>query len=63
MDGKPVRLWRANHAFQALEVPEGRHEVKLVYEDRLFYLGAAVSLVTLAGCVMVWLRRRRETIA
>jgi hypothetical protein len=63
VDRRPARLLRANHAFQALEVPAGRHEVKLVYEDRIFYLGAAVSLVTLAGCVMVWLRRRRETIA
>src|SRR5262245_19463166 len=36
VDGKPVHRWRAHHAFQALEVPAGRHEVKLAYEHRHF---------------------------
>jgi len=60
VDGRPTRLLRANHAFQALEVPAGRHQVKLVYEDRLFYAGAVVSLVTLAGCAAVWFRTRKS---
>jgi hypothetical protein len=63
VDGKPVRLWRANHAFQALEVPAGRHEVKLVYEDRLFYVGMVISTVTLAGCTLVWFRHRKAAAA
>jgi hypothetical protein len=50
VDGQPTRLWRANYAFQALEVPAGLHQVKLVYEDRRFYLGVIISLTTLAGC-------------
>ncbi len=52
VDGKPVPLWRANFAFQALEVPAGSHHVTLVYEDRKFYLGAIISLTTLAGCLV-----------
>jgi hypothetical protein len=27
VDGLPTRLWRANYAFQAVEVPAGRHEI------------------------------------
>lgn len=57
VDGQPVRLWRANHAFQALEIPAGLHTVKLVYEDRAFQAGAVISLLALAGC-LVGLGRR-----
>jgi hypothetical protein len=55
VDGKPVRLWRANYAFQALEVPEGVRKVELVYEDRAFFLGAILSTITLLGCMMTGL--------
>ena len=47
VDGQPARLWRANYAFQALEVPPGRHRLELVYQDRAFILGSAVSVMTL----------------
>ncbi len=59
VDGEPVPLWRANFNFQAVEVPAGTHRVKLVYEDRRFYLGATVSLTTLAGCLIFLCLRRR----
>ncbi|MGP8020343.1 MAG: YfhO family protein [Limisphaerales bacterium] len=51
VDGQPVPLLRANHAFQALEVPAGRHEVTLRYEDGMFRLGAAISALTFLGCL------------
>jgi hypothetical protein len=51
VDGQPAPLWRANYAFQAVEVPSGRHEVRLVYADRAFWCGAGVSVVTLGFCV------------
>ncbi|HUA68655.1 MAG TPA: YfhO family protein [Candidatus Saccharimonadales bacterium] len=50
VDGKPVPLLRANHAFQALQVPAGQHEVTLRYEDWMFRLGAVISTLTLLGC-------------
>ncbi len=56
VDGRPASLWRANHAFQALEVPAGRSRVKLVYEDRLFFWGAIVSMVSFIGCAAGWWR-------
>lgn len=51
VDGKPVPILRANHAFQALEVPAGQHEITLRYEDSMFCLGALISTLTLLGCL------------
>ena len=50
VDGAAVPLWRANEGFQAVEVPAGRHEVRLVYEDRGFEIGAVVSILALLVC-------------
>jgi hypothetical protein len=53
VDGKPVPLMRANHAFQALRLDPGTHQVLIRYEDRLFQLGLLISVVTLAGGALV----------
>jgi hypothetical protein len=54
VDGGRVPLWRANEAFQAVEVPAGKHRIKVVYDDTIFYGGAVVSLVTLLACSVGW---------
>jgi hypothetical protein len=55
VDGKAVPLWRANYAFQALEVPPGRHEVRLVYVDKAFQAGAILSMLALmVSLAMIW---------
>jgi hypothetical protein len=51
IDGKPTTLWRANYAFQAIEIPAGHHQVELVYEDQGFRWGAMISGGTLLGCL------------
>jgi len=51
VDDKPAKLWRADHAFQAFEVPAGRHEAKLVYVDRMFQSGVIVSLIGILALV------------
>jgi uncharacterized membrane protein YfhO len=53
-----VKLLQANHAFQALEVPAGRHRVALVYRDTRFKAGCALSLLTFVVSV-AWLWRTR----
>jgi hypothetical protein len=58
LDGKRVRLWWANFAFQAVVVPAGTHQVRLVYADRRFQAGAAVSLTTLIVCIFSIVRSR-----
>jgi len=50
VDGRQAPLLRANHAFQAVQVPAGRHRVQLVYRDRAFEIGAAVSLLAVLVC-------------
>ena len=60
VDGRPTQIWPANYAFQAFEVPAGSHEVKLVYEDQRFRLGAVISLCTLAGCLAFYLLAKKE---
>lgn len=58
VNGQATRILRANHAFQALEVPAGRHRVSLVYYDYRFVLGGAMSMVTVLGCAIFWLQSR-----
>jgi len=51
VDGKEVPLWKANYAFQALEVPAGHRRVELVYQDGKFLCGPRVSAITLLACL------------
>jgi hypothetical protein len=52
VDGQPAPLLRANHAFQAVEIPSGQHHVRLVYEDHAFKTGAIISLVMWLNCLI-----------
>jgi hypothetical protein len=61
VDAKGTHLWTANYAFQALEIPEGKHHVTLVYRDRSFFLGTIISIATLVACVIVWRGRTHCT--
>ena len=54
VDGKAVPLWRANYAFQAVEVPAGRHEVTLVYGDKMFRIGALLAAWAGFVCAALW---------
>jgi len=56
IDGRPVPLLRANHAFQALQVPTGSSHVSLRYQDRGLWLGAIVSGLTALICLIWWRR-------
>jgi hypothetical protein len=56
VDGHETPLLRANHAFQAIQVPAGRHQIRLIYKDRAFEIGSAVSIVAWLGCLICLLR-------
>jgi uncharacterized membrane protein YfhO len=58
VDGKPAEIWRANYAFQAIEVPAGRHLLYLRYEDKQFLIGLSLSVVGLAICFVLLLGSR-----
>ena len=63
VNGRRARVWRANHAFQAVALPAGASSVRLIYADRMFRVGACVSLVAAAGCVVLGRRRRAPAVA
>jgi len=62
VDGQPAPLLRANLAFQALQVSAGQHHVQLIYEDRAFKTGAAISIGAWLGCLLYLLRLRLKKI-
>ena len=56
IDGKLGHLLRANVAFQALEVPAGKHHIRFEYRDRNFILGLVLSVLSVFACGVVWVR-------
>ena len=65
LDGAEVPIARANHAFRAVALPAGRHEVEFVFRPRGLRAGAAITLVSLgvlAG-LLVWRPRAAALIA
>jgi hypothetical protein len=63
VDGKPTKIYRANHGFQAVQVPSGIHTIELSYRDDSFRLGCAISLGALLICLLTALANRRTGIA
>jgi hypothetical protein len=65
VDGKRVQTHFADHAFIGVYVPQGKHEVRVVYEPESFTRGRNVSLATVVGLVafFVWRRKRRRDAA
>ena len=47
VDGEPATVYRANHAFRAIEVPAGEHRVVFKYSPTSFRLGLFASFVAL----------------
>ena len=48
LDGHPTSLYVADHAFRAVLVPDGIHQVEFVYEPASFWVGMVLSLLTIA---------------
>jgi hypothetical protein len=60
IDGQPAPLFRANYAFQALQVPGGKHTVRLVYRDDALMVGAVTTALSLLACLVFWFRNKRR---
>lgn len=59
IDGeKETTIYPVNIAFRAVQVPAGEHEVAFTYEPRSFYVGAIITLATLAALFMVAILRK-----
>ncbi len=63
VDGEPTPIYVADHAFRAIVVPTGSHQVEFVYAPMSFRIGAALSLsaglAVVASLVLRTLRTRR----
>ena len=62
VDGAPVPLLRANVAFQAVQIPAGKHTIHLYYQDRAFAIGAAISVCMWVNCGITLLLLFRRTL-
>ena len=60
IDGQRAPLHRANLAFQAVQVPAGTHKIHLVYQDRAFEIGAAISVCMWVNCLVSYVAMRRR---
>ena len=60
IDNKPTKLWRANYAFQAIELPKGKHQITLKYEDRLFQIGTIISFSTITICIVTYIKSKKN---
>jgi uncharacterized membrane protein YfhO len=55
LDGRPVPILRANHAFRAVRVPAGRHRVRFAYDPASVRTGAVLSFsALLALAALAW---------
>jgi hypothetical protein len=53
VDDRRTRILRANCGFQAVEVPAGRHRIRLRYSDPLFDFGLGLSVTALVGLGLI----------
>lgn len=53
IDGKPVKILRANYAFRALEVPGGFHRVEFYYDTAPFTAALFISMATLVSVFII----------
>jgi hypothetical protein len=62
VDGEPAELLRANHAFRALHVEAGEHQIEMHYRPRSILVGGAISLTVLILLSFGMLVVHRETV-
>lgn len=60
VDGRAAEVVRADHAFQGVAVPTGRHSVRFQYRPRSLTLGLALTLAGLLACALLWLMPARR---
>jgi len=59
VDGKETKIYRANLAFRAIEVPKGKHTVVFKYVPLSFYLGLCLTIIGILLCIFLVIRDRK----
>ncbi|MBU0998514.1 YfhO family protein, partial [Patescibacteria group bacterium] len=55
VDGKEVKIYRADFAFRAIAIPEGKHNVEFVYKPSSFFQGLKLSALSLLAIILLGL--------
>jgi len=61
VDGQPTEILRGNYLFRVLEVPEGRHEVHLVFDPWTIKAGKGITLLTVLLILALAIFHRRKS--
>jgi hypothetical protein len=61
-NGREEKIYRANYNFRAIPLKAGEYEVKFIYDPISFKIGALVSLLSLVGIVVYFVKRRWRVI-
>lgn len=61
VDGTPTRIHRANSALRGIELPPGEHQVEMVYNPPIFWIGLAISALSMAAIAATWLWSWRQS--
>lgn len=60
IDGHVTKIYRANYAFRAVSVPEGKHTIQFVYQPLWFRLGRVVTMETLVLIVLLFVVKCKQ---
>jgi len=60
VNGKEVKIYRADYNFRAIPLEAGEHEIKFIYDPVSFKIGAGVSLLAGMGMVVYFLIQYRK---
>ena len=52
VDDEEVEIHLANYAFRAVEIPEGKHTIKFVYQPRSFLDGLRVTMISIIVLIL-----------
>ncbi|TAL70878.1 MAG: hypothetical protein EPN82_00825 [Bacteroidetes bacterium] len=55
LDGKPVKIYRANYCFRAVAVPAGNHIIVMKYESDTYFAGMYISAITLLLSIVTFI--------
>ncbi|MBI3366852.1 YfhO family protein [Candidatus Roizmanbacteria bacterium] len=59
IDGKKTAIYKTNLTHMGLNVPKGKHEVVIRYENWYFKIGLVLSLFATAGCAFILVKSKR----
>lgn len=63
IDNNPAKIYRADYLFRAVYIDTpGVHTISFIYSPFSFKSGAAITLITLIGCIggILWTEKRKS---